>query len=111
MPRRPKSPKPPASKKLAEPLSKFRREIRDMFGARLKAAREEAGYEHAADFAKVLGIEENRYRHYERGSAEPGFELFVKICQILDVEPNDLLPFGKRRKQKERPHSPTDRVA
>lgn len=111
MDKRPKSPGSTTSKKLAEPLSKYRKQIRDMFGAKLKAAREAAGYEHAADFAKVLGIEENRYRHYERGSAEPGFELLIKMCNILDVEPNDLLPFGKKRRQKEQTHSPTDRVA
>lgn len=70
------------------------------FGQKLKEARELAGYEYAADFAKVLGIEENRYRHYERGSAEPSFEILCKMCQMLEVEPNDLLPFGKRRKKR-----------
>ncbi|MFA5952290.1 MAG: helix-turn-helix transcriptional regulator [Hyphomicrobium sp.] len=77
------------------------------FGQKLKESRELAGYEHAADFAKVLGIEENRYRHYERGSAEPGFEMLCKMCQMLEVEPNDLLPHGKRRKKRSREDLPS----
>jgi len=94
------------------PLSKFAQEIRMTFGQNLRRARESAGYSHAADFARVIGLEENRYRHYERGTAEPGFELLCKICQILDVEPNDLLPHGKRRRRpREEMSSPPSRVA
>lgn len=82
------------------------------FGRTLRQARETAGYETAADFARIIGLEENRYRHYERGTAEPGFELLCKICQILDVEPNDLLPQGKRRQRPPQElSSPPSRIA
>jgi transcriptional regulator with XRE-family HTH domain len=62
------------------------------FGKRLKAARSRAGYESAQSFAHVLGIEPPAYRKYERGAAEPNFETLTRICELLHVTPNDLLP-------------------
>ena len=62
------------------------------FGKRLKAARGRAGYESAQRFAHVLGLEPPAYRKYERGAAEPNFETLTRICELLRVTPNDLLP-------------------
>lgn len=62
------------------------------FGKRLKAARIRAGYESAQSFAHVLGIEPPAYRKYERGAAEPNFETLTRICELLNITPNDLLP-------------------
>jgi transcriptional regulator with XRE-family HTH domain len=62
------------------------------FGKRLKAARIRAGYSSAQSFAHVLGLEPPAYRKYERGAAEPNFETLTRICELLHVTPNDLLP-------------------
>lgn len=71
--------------------------IISMFGKRLRLARERAGYTSAQRFAEVLGLEPHTYRHYERGESEPNFETFTRMCELLDVTPNDLLPFSDRK--------------
>ena len=48
----------------------------------------------ARDFANALGMSENRYARYERGTSEPNFETLAIICQRLGVTPNDLLGFA-----------------
>lgn len=65
--------------------------IMKTFGARLKKARQ-AKYESAAKFAHALGKEEHTYRHYERGESEPDFETLERICNLLEIAPNDLMP-------------------
>ena len=62
------------------------------FGERLRTAREEAGFKSAAQFARVLGIEEHAYRKYERGQAECTFETLSRICDLLGITPNYLFP-------------------
>jgi predicted transcriptional regulator len=52
------------------------------FGKRLTAARIAAGYDTAASFAKALGVDAYRYRHYERGNASPSYEVLKKICDL-----------------------------
>jgi transcriptional regulator with XRE-family HTH domain len=61
---------------------------------RLKALRLAAGYAKARHFARELGISENRYTRYERGEAEPDFDLMRTICAKLGTTPNEL--FGWR---------------
>lgn len=79
------------------------------FGANLKAIRARR-YESAKEMAVALGIDDDRYRHYERGTAMPPYELLYRICQILDCEPNDLLPF-RRQREKAPARPPRERVA
>ena len=67
------------------------------FSDRLKAARLRAGYAHAKDFADALGVEAPTYRYWERGQAQPDLTTLSRICVLLDVEPNDLLPHALRR--------------
>lgn len=62
------------------------------FGKRLKSAREKAGYESAQRFAHMLGLEPPTYRKYERGEAEPNFETLTRMCELLKITPNQLLP-------------------
>ena len=62
------------------------------FGKRLKAAREKAGYDSAQRFAHMLGLEPPTYRKYERGEAEPNFETLTRMCELLKITPNHLLP-------------------
>lgn len=44
-------------------------------GARIRAAREAAGYAYASDAARALGVEAPTYRMYERGDREPDMDL------------------------------------
>lgn len=67
-------------------------QIMKAFGKRLKHAREAAGYNSAQGFAAVLGQEPHTYRHWERGESEPDFENLTRICELLQITPNDLLP-------------------
>jgi transcriptional regulator with XRE-family HTH domain len=75
------------------PYSPSAPEIRLLFAKRLKQLRTEKGFVHARTFAKVLGIEENRYTRYERAEVEPSLTLIQRMCQTLQVSPNDLLGF------------------
>lgn len=67
-------------------------QIMRTFAARLRTAREAAGYPSAQRFAGVLGIEPHTYRKYERGKSEPNFETLMRICEMLNVEVGYLLP-------------------
>jgi transcriptional regulator with XRE-family HTH domain len=44
-----------------------------------------------AEVARRAGLAERRYGHYVRGVREPDFETLLRICDVLDVTPNDLL--------------------
>ncbi len=62
------------------------------FGKQLRKARRGAGFTSAQQFAQVLGKEPHTYRHYERGEAEPDYETLERICKLLKVTPNSLMP-------------------
>lgn len=62
-----------------------------MFGQVLKKARARK-YPSAEKFAHKLAIEPHTYRKYERGETQPNFETLVRICEDLEITPNDLLP-------------------
>lgn len=62
------------------------------FGERLKKAREAAGFKSAAGFAHAISITPHAYRKYERGKSEPNFDTLTRICEILKLTPNQLLP-------------------
>ena len=74
------------------------------FAQRLKAAREEAGYDSAQGFAGVLGLEPHTYRKYERAQSEPTLETLVRICELLNVDANYLLPAACRKQHRKPPH-------
>ena len=65
--------------------------VRSRFAQRLRAIRTPRGFKTARSFAEVLGIDENRYTRYERAEVEPDLQLMMKICDLLDATPNDLL--------------------
>jgi ribosome-binding protein aMBF1 (putative translation factor) len=91
------------------PLHDRHHKIMRTFAARLKVARE-ARYSSAEQFAHLLVMEPHTYRKYERGASEPNYETLTRICALLGITPNDLLPdaagdrsrhpskAGKRRK-------------
>jgi DNA-binding XRE family transcriptional regulator len=66
-------------------------EVRARFAQRLKTLRTQRGFDRARYFAKALGIEENRYTRYERAEVEPSLTLIHKMCETLQVSPNELL--------------------
>jgi transcriptional regulator with XRE-family HTH domain len=72
-------------------------EVRSEFAKRLKTMRTQKGFPRARYFAKTLGIEENRYTRYERAEVEPSLTLIHKMCEVLEVTPNQLLGFTGRR--------------
>jgi transcriptional regulator with XRE-family HTH domain len=41
--------------------------------------------------ARRAGLAERRYGHYVRNTHEPDYATLVRICEALDVTPNDLL--------------------
>ena len=43
---------------------------------------------HARNFARALGIEENRYTRYERAEVEPTLTLIHRMCELLEASPN-----------------------
>lgn len=67
------------------------------FSQRLKKAREAAGYVSAQSFAGVLGLEPHAYRKYERGQSKPTLETLVRICELLEIDANYLLPAAQRK--------------
>jgi transcriptional regulator with XRE-family HTH domain len=70
--------------------------IRREFGSRLKAAREAAGFDSAELFAFAFGIEPHTYRIWERGEREPDLTTLQRLCLLLHVSANDLLPVDER---------------
>jgi transcriptional regulator with XRE-family HTH domain len=74
-------------------------EVRSEFAKRLKDMRQQKGFPRARYFAKTLGIEENRYTRYERAEVEPSLSLIHKMCEVLQVTPNQLLGFPRRPPQ------------
>jgi transcriptional regulator with XRE-family HTH domain len=87
---------------MAPPRSTRHKAIMKTFAQRLKSAREEAGFESAQGFAGVLGLEPHTYRKYERAQSEPTLETLVRICELLNVDANYLLP-ATSRKQSRKP--------
>jgi transcriptional regulator with XRE-family HTH domain len=45
-----------------------------------------------AEVARRAGLAERRYGHYVRNTHEPDYATLLRICEALDVTPNDLLP-------------------
>lgn len=77
-------------------MERFDEQVRNAFAKSLKKAREAAGYATAAQFANALGMTPAAYRYWERGGANPNLTQLTRICQLLDVEPNELLPLALR---------------
>ena len=80
-------------------MERFEDQVMSAFSRRLKEARSAAGYESAKQFADALGVEPPTYRYWERGAASPDLPMLTRICRLLEVEPNDLLPLALRKKR------------
>lgn len=73
-------------------LSRYQK-IMKKFSDKLRTARERK-YKSAQKLAEKLGLDPHAYRKYERGETEPNFETLVRLCEDLEITPNDLLPDG-----------------
>jgi transcriptional regulator with XRE-family HTH domain len=66
--------------------------IMKTFAKRLKVARIKGGYKSAQAFANAAGFDPHAYRKYERGEVEANYETLIRICELLKITPNELLP-------------------
>ncbi len=80
--------------------TEFHKQVMTDFAERLKSARVNAGYAHAKDFADALGVEAPTYRYWERGQAAPDLTTLTRICALLNVDPNYLLPVAAKGRGK-----------
>lgn len=77
-------------------MDKLENQVKKAFAKRLKQARKDAGFKAASHFASALRVEDHTYRTWERGTHCPDLTTMTRICQLLNVEPNELLPFAVR---------------
>lgn len=76
--------------------------VKKDFAKALKAAREADGrFPSAAKFATFLGVEKAAYAHWEAGRHLPDIPTMARICQLLSLEPNKLLPRTVSKKNQE----------
>jgi transcriptional regulator with XRE-family HTH domain len=62
----------------------------DLFAKRLRERARQLNLSDA-EVARRAGLAERRYGHYVRSTHEPDYATLVRICDALDVTPNDLL--------------------
>ena len=65
----------------------------EIFSERLRERAKELGLPDA-EIARRAGLQEARYNHYVNARREPDLRTLVRICEVLDLTPNDLLGFG-----------------
>ena len=73
-------------------ISEQHSEILGEFARQLKTARQDAGYKSAQLFAFAFGVEPHTYRGWERGEHAPDLKTLQRLCLVLAVSANDLLP-------------------
>lgn len=79
-------------------MQRFDVEVKKALAKRLRSAREKAGFRFQKEFASALGIEAHTYRTWERGEHLPDVVTLTRICKLLDIEPNDLLPLALKKR-------------
>lgn len=60
------------------------------FGKRLKRARNDHKLT-SESLSKAVEVNAVHVRHMENGSRKPSLELVLKLCNVLEVSPDDLL--------------------
>lgn len=60
-----------------------------LFGERLRQIREERGYSQEA-FANVLDIDRSYLGGIERGERNPSIKFIYRVCDSINIEPNEL---------------------
>ncbi len=58
--------------------------------SRLRKIRIDKGFKQI-EVCNALGITQAYYSQIERGERTPSLEIFIKLCNVLGITPNDLL--------------------
>lgn len=66
----------------------------DLLASRLRERARELKLSNA-EVARRAGLGERRYGNYVSGIREPDLATLLRICEVLDVTPNDLLLAGR----------------
>lgn len=66
--------------------------LRAIWGARIRTARQAAGYTQAS-FARALNIDQANVSRWERGLAVPNDNRRGRIADLLGVDASDLFPY------------------
>jgi len=67
----------------------------ELFAKRLRERAAELGISNA-EAARRSGLDERRYSHYVSGIREPNLATLVRIAEVLQTTPNDLLGVGDK---------------
>lgn len=57
---------------------------------KLQNVRQKFTNKNAKEFSKLIDVPYTTYIDYEKGKTSPPFKVVVKICEFLNVSPNDL---------------------
>ena len=84
----------------------------ESFGQKLRQRARQLGLSDA-EVARRAGLSERRYGNYVTGKREPAYAVLLKLCAVLDADPNSLLGFKsaefkpQRGKRVAEPHEKT----
>lgn len=92
-------------------MERFEEKVKRDFAKRLKEARKAAGYQHANQFAAAMGEEAHTYRGWERGQYLPDIPKMARLCQLLNLEPNELVPLAVAKRGQRQSGSGNNRSA
>ncbi|GHV01114.1 hypothetical protein FACS1894211_10150 [Clostridia bacterium] len=67
------------------------------FGKKLQSLREEQGL-YQKDIAAELHISRQAVTSWETDAREPDFDTLIKLCDLLETDPNTLLDYEPRKK-------------
>lgn len=65
--------------------------VRSLVGSRIKAARLSRGWKQGA-LAEMVGCDVNTISRYETGKVSPDIEQLMRLAEVLEVSPLELLP-------------------
>ena len=68
----------------------------ERFGRALRARARELDLADA-EVARRVGLSQSRYANYVMGIRQPDFDTLLKICQVLDSSPDELLGYRPRQ--------------
>ncbi|MBQ8451394.1 MAG: helix-turn-helix transcriptional regulator [Clostridia bacterium] len=67
-------------------------DLSKLVGENIKLARRAKGLTQS-DVAKILFMTQQQYSRFENGVFELNYSQIVKLCEILDITPNEIFSF------------------